>query len=183
MYASHRASLWRLVFFSSADGRAFCHSHDGPIAAAGDGDGAYIVLCVKLRWFICNTYYTNFPVLLLFQIKIRITPVVRVLHTQTKTSKKHTHTHRIKSSTLLEIKQSHWWHIGWCFSIYLHTILLRFSTQTQHTRETKKTRQQKHNIFSMTRNQKKKETKKKSSFWCKCTKRCRKMYHANEHRT
>lgn len=72
-------------FFDSADGTAFCHPHDGPIAA-GDG-GVYCSLsCFYVLFAIYM--YTNFPVLLLFQIKIRITPVVRALHTQNNTKKK-----------------------------------------------------------------------------------------------
>lgn len=66
-----------IVFGFLADGRAFCHSHDGPVAAA-----AGVLFFVLFLCFICHTY-TNFPVLL-FQIKIRITPVVRALHTQNK---------------------------------------------------------------------------------------------------
>ena len=76
--------FWCCFFWS--DGITFCHSHDGPVAAS---DG----VCCSLSGFygfICHTY-TNFPVLL-FQIKIRITPVARALHTQNKNRKKaHTH--------------------------------------------------------------------------------------------
>lgn len=125
----------------------------------------YIVLCLVTHM------YTNFLVLLLFQIKIRITPVARAMHTQKPRKNGKNMLNNIKNSNIIRDKVIT---LMAYLMVFLNLFTHYFAT-FQHTHKPcAKKIVTKNTTFSQWHTIKIENKSKKNSFQCKCTKRCEK---------